>query len=373
MVVSARPLVGSRSRTGVVWVPLAMWAVWRLAHLVVATFVGGHHPWIWYDDAFYEVIMRHGYGAPDPERQYLSTNFFPLLSWTARGVQVVVRSEWLAIHLTLSAAQVATVLLLHRIALRFGGRRLAVTAVALLLLLPTSVFLWMFFTEGLFLALSMGTLLLAEQGRSRRAALLGIAVAASRTLGILVVVPLLIAQWQRGERRLRVLALSALPVVGLLVVMTAQWIQIGDPLSFSKSSKDGWDRETTFPLTTVFQRLEHALSNALTLTTIVDIASIAIAVVAAIAMTQTARGRSTTSPVLPWSLVAWTWLMIVAPLTSGLAFSWGRYMLAAWPVLLVVAHRLAKRAVIVQFGVAMSLGVLSVLEIIAWHEGQFIG
>jgi hypothetical protein len=230
----------------------------------------------------------------------------------------------------------------------------------------------MFFSEGLFLALSMGALLLAERGNTRRAALVGVAVAATRTLGVLVIVPLVLAQLQRGERRARELAVSLAPLVGMAVVMVAQWVQVGDPLSFASSSK-GWGRETSLPVTTVLQRMEHALSNPLTLLTVLDVAALAIALACAVQMTRALRSHRPDDLVLPWSMVAWTWLMIVAPLSSGLAFSWARYMLAAWPVFLVVAHHVTRRPVVVQLAIGGSLAALTVFEAIAWHEGQFIG
>jgi hypothetical protein len=55
----------------------------------------------------------------------------------------------------------------------------ALAAFALLLLVPPSVFLWMFFTEGLFLALSMGAILAAEKDRPLLAGVIGIGVAAT--------------------------------------------------------------------------------------------------------------------------------------------------------------------------------------------------
>jgi hypothetical protein len=342
--------------------PLAMWALWRLAHFVAERMVGGRPKDLWWDDGYYHTILRHGYERFEPYGVWQQTNFFPLLPWITRATQVVVRSETVAMHAVLTAAQLATVVLLYELGKRFYDRGIALGAVALLLLSPASVFLWMYFSEGLFLALSMGAILAAERRRPFLAGLLGAGVAATRSIGVLMVVPLALAQLRR-QRPDRRLAYALLPVLGLLAVMAAQWIQAGDPLAFMKVSKH-WGRETTLPFTTMFQRLDLAIETGFGLTTVLDFAAVGLAVWLAVRAWRTK---------MPWSMQAITWIAILTPLASGLAFSWLRYLMVAWPLYFVAADWLRQRPRIVWVVVALGLAVLSAQRLVAWNNGYFIG
>jgi hypothetical protein len=342
--------------------PLAMWALWRITHLAVELAVGGRPDDLWWDDGYYRTILRQGYEPFEPYGVWQQTNFFPLLPWITRVVQVAVRSEAVAMHLVVTAAQVAAVVLLYRLGKTCFDRRVALGAVALLLLSPASVFLWMYYSEGLFLALSMGALLAAERDRPRLAGLLGAGVAATRSIGVLIALPLALAQIQRRRRIDRRIAYVLLPALGLAAVMLAQWVQAGDPLAFSKVSTH-WGRETISPFTTIFQRLDLALERGYSLTTVLDFAALALAVVLAL------RARRIG---LPWSMQALAWLAIVTPLASGLAFSWLRYMTAAWPLYLVAAEWLRGRGRVTWIAIAMLFVALTVQRLVAWHDGYFI-
>jgi hypothetical protein len=291
------------------------------------------------------------------------TNFFPLLPWLTRAVQSVVRSETVAMHVVLTAAQLAAVLLLFSLAERWRGRRVALTAVAMLLLVPTSVFLWMFFTEGLFLALSMGALLAAERDRPLLAGVLGAGVAATRTVGVLIVVPLALAAWQKRRTLDRRLVWCALPVLGVAAVMVAQWVQAGDALGFVHTSKY-WETHAQLPISTFFERLDYVGETRFTSTTAIDVAAVVLVAAAGVRAFRIA---------MPWSQRAWLWLMLLAPLSSGLIFSWSRYMLAAWPALLVGAEVVERRPAATKVVLAVVCAVLTVDRVLAWHAGRFIG
>jgi hypothetical protein len=346
------------------WVvkPLVVWAIWRVAHLVLMVAAGGR-PDIWWDDGYYQTILRQGYRPFPPYGVWQQTNFFPLLPWITSAVQFVVRSEAVAIHLVLTSAQIAAVLLLYVLARRWRDERIALTAVALLLLVPPSVFLWMFFTEGLFLALSMGAILAAEDDRPLLAGLLGIGVAATRSVGILITIPLALAAWQHRRTIDRRLVWTALPVLGIAAVMFAQWVQADDALGFVHTSKY-WETHAQLPISTFFERIDYVMETHLTTTTPIDIAAVVLAV---------ALGVHAFRIALPWSHRAWLWLMVLAPLSSGLLFSWSRYMMSAWPAFLVGAEVVSRRPRATQIAIATLFVILTVNRILVWHDGWFIG
>jgi hypothetical protein len=357
-----RALALDPQRWGWVFRPLAMWVVWRVAHLVFVISAGGR-PGVWWDDGYYRTIMRQGYRPFEAYGVWQQTNFFPLLPWIARAVQFVVRSEDVAIHVVVTAAQIGAVLLLYAIARRWRDDRVATIAVALLLLAPASVFLWMFYTEGLFLTLSMGAILAAERDRPLLAGILGIGVAATRAVGILIAIPLALAAWQRRASIDRRALWCALPVLGLAAVMFVQWLQADDALGFVHASKH-WETQAQLPISTFVERLDFIGETRFSTTSAIDIAAVVLACAAGVVAFRIA---------MPWSHRAWLWLMVLAPLSSGLIFSWSRYMLAAWPALLVGAEVIERRPLVTKLTIATLLAILSVNRIDVWHDGRFIG
>jgi hypothetical protein len=361
MVTTAVPGGRAYTRARGLVAPVAMWALWRLAHLAIVLASGGR-PARWWDDGYYRTILRHGYEHYAPYGDWQQTNFFPLLPWLTRVTQELVRSETVAMHLVVTAAQIATVLLLFELGKAYFDRRVALGAVALLLLSPASVFLWMFFSEGLFLAFSMGAILAAERRRPALGGLLGAGVAATRSMGVLMVIPLALAQLRRNRPDRR-LWFALLPVLGLAAVMAAQWIQAGDPLAFTKVSKL-WGRRTTLPITTLFERLDLVLDRGFGLVSVLDFVAVGVAVGLALRVRRVG---------LPWSMQAFTWIAILTPLASGLAFSWLRYMMAAWPLYLVAADWLQRRIRATWVVVGVTLAFTTWRVLVAWNDGSFIG
>ncbi|TMK80484.1 MAG: hypothetical protein E6G46_09330, partial [Actinobacteria bacterium] len=86
-------------------------------------------------------------------------SFFPLLPWMTRAVRVVIRSELGAAILVTTVASFAAVVLVYEVMRRWKGEAVARWAIVLLLAFPTSFFLWEFYTEALFIALTAGALL----------------------------------------------------------------------------------------------------------------------------------------------------------------------------------------------------------------------
>jgi Gpi18-like mannosyltransferase len=274
-----------------------------------------------------------------------------------------VRSEDLAIHLVVTTAQIAAVLLLFSIARHWRNERVATTAVALLLLLPSSVFLWMFYTEGLFLALSMGAILAAERDRPLLAGILGVGVAATRSVGVLIALPLALAAWQRRATFDRRAIWCLLPALGVAAVMLAQWIQAGDALAFVDTSQH-WETQAQLPTSTFVERLDFIGHTRFSMTSAIDVAAVLLAVACGVVAMRIA---------MPWSHRAWLWIVVLAPLSSGLIFSWSRYMLIAWPALLVGAEVVERRPFVAKVIVATLLAILTVNRIGVWHAGTFIG
>ncbi|HVW18581.1 MAG TPA: mannosyltransferase family protein, partial [Solirubrobacteraceae bacterium] len=130
-----------------------------------------------WDATWYLTIAHDGYRG-DPAR----AAFFPLYPLLARGAVGGVLVSFVASWLGLAA--------LHRLTAIELGDAPARAAVWLLACFPAAFFLTAVYSEGLFLALSVGAVLAARTDRWAIAGVLGALAAATRSAGVVLLVPL---------------------------------------------------------------------------------------------------------------------------------------------------------------------------------------
>ena len=215
-------------------------------------------PAVAYDSANYLTIARDGYSYLD------LTAFYPLYPALIRGVGTIVRSDVFAgIGVSLAAFAVALYLLYRLVELELGE----VPARATLLVVaffPTALFFSAVYTEGLFLALSVGAFYSARRRWWARAAVLAMLASATRNTGVLLVLPLLVmylqspAEGPRPTRRVRPdIAWLALAPLGMVGFFTYLHFHTGDAFASLDATRSIWGRETE-PLAGLWQGAEAA-------------------------------------------------------------------------------------------------------------------
>jgi hypothetical protein len=195
-----------------------------------------------YDGKYYRHIASNGY-------QYVpriasEVAFFPLYPCTARLISLLTGCtvEW-GLLLTTHLALVLAFVLLHvytRVRTECEPSDIPILVNLSFALLPTTFFFRMGYSEALFFALTLLTML----GIERRwplvviALLTGVATAA-RPVGVALVPVFLLHLWHRSSGIAgftgRVLTLTPLACVGLLAYMGYQWWAFGEPLAFAKA------------------------------------------------------------------------------------------------------------------------------------------
>jgi hypothetical protein len=142
-------------------------------------------PAVRWDAIWYLTIAQHGYQHSQALPDFFP--FYPLLirlfSWNdvsavVAGVVISLVAFWIGLELV------------HRLVERDFGPRAASASVWLLALFPMSFFFSAVYTEALFLALSVGCIYLARRERWLWAGILGGCAAATRSIGVLLVVPM---------------------------------------------------------------------------------------------------------------------------------------------------------------------------------------
>jgi hypothetical protein len=139
--------------------------------------------------------------------------FFPLFPLLANGVGLLFGSALVGgIVVSLTALLVALVLLHRLVALDFG-RDVAALTVVLVAAFPGAVWFSAVYSESLFLALSVGAVYAARTDRWALAGIAGALAAATRSAGVVLLVPLVVLWWQHSDRRRADLAwIGAVPL-----------------------------------------------------------------------------------------------------------------------------------------------------------------
>jgi hypothetical protein len=196
-----------------------------------------------FDAGYYLAIAAHGYGGPGS----LRIAFFPAYPEAVRALGWLVVSPALAGVLVSLVAFGVALGLLHRLTELELGRPAADATVLLLGFAPLSFFFSAIYSESLFLALAVGSVLAARTGRWRLACGLGAAATLARPTGILLAGALAVTAWRDGGPRRTLGWLALLP--GVLAAWMLTLDLLGHGLTGELSIEhEGWHRVTMFPL-----------------------------------------------------------------------------------------------------------------------------
>lgn len=196
-----------------------------------------------WDSGFYLSIAAHGYGAVGSG----NLAFYPVYPLLIRGASFLVSSPLVAGAAISALAFLAALVMLHRLTELELGRAAADATVLLVAFAPLSFFFTAIYTESLFLALSVGSLLAARRGHWRLACALAAVATLTRVTGIALGVALAVMRIrQRGrlDRRLAWLGILPASFAGYMAVLVAN----GYPALGMFSSEGQWHRILVGPL-----------------------------------------------------------------------------------------------------------------------------
>jgi len=215
--------------------------------------LGSFYDWlsIWnrWDAPHYLDIARTGYVSEGVEARWIV--FYPLYPWLVRVSAFVLRDELVGAFFVSTLASLAAGLLLYRLAYADEEESVARAAVFFMFVFPTSYFLHIGYTEGLFIALAVGAMLAARRRRWWAAGALGALACMTRVNGLVLVPALAVEAWdeyRRGGRRWRWEWLwCVLPAAGFGVYLLINLKSHGDALSFLRAQDEFWYKSITWP------------------------------------------------------------------------------------------------------------------------------
>jgi hypothetical protein len=210
-----------------------------------------------WDSVWYLRIADSGYGDSAPRAA-----FFPLYPLLVRAVGTAFGGSHAALlaaaFLVSLAAFLAALVLLHRLTELELGRPLARPTLLLLAVFPAALYFGAPYSESLFLLLAVGAFYAARTDRWAWAGACAGLASATRSAGLLLLLPLALIWWSSRPRRPSDAAWLALAPAGILAY--AAWLGLveGDALRFL-DVQDAWSRELAVPLAGAWDGLVAAV------------------------------------------------------------------------------------------------------------------
>ena len=168
--------------------------------------------WNRWDSLHYLKLAEFGYSSADPMKAWL----YPLFPWTVRVFAWVTRDYLVAAFVVSGLSCATAAVLLRRLVARDYGPEVAQRSVWFFLIFPTAYFLHIGYTESLFLAFLLASLLSARNERWWMAGLFGALCWMTRPIGIVLLPTLAIEAahqfWETKRWRWQWLWIAFVPV-----------------------------------------------------------------------------------------------------------------------------------------------------------------
>jgi mannosyltransferase PIG-V len=210
----------------------------------------GTYPWleIWnrWDAIYFQHIAQFGYSSTD----VLKAWFYPFFPWCTRWIAWLTGDYLVSAFIVSGFASVAVAVILRTIVQLDYAADVARRAVWFFLIFPTAYFLHIGYTESLFLALALGSIMAARLERWWVAGMLGALCWMTRANGIILIPTLAVEaahqytvtkRWQ--WRWLWIAIVSA----GFGVYLLLNWKVAGDPFAFLRMRKALFAMSTSWP------------------------------------------------------------------------------------------------------------------------------
>ena len=195
----------------------------------------GAHPWLelWnrWDALHYQSLAQFGYNTNPP----IKMTFYPFYPGCVRLIAQIIGDYLLSAFVVSAIASVFAAILLRRLVRLDFSDEIARRAVCFFLIFPTAYFLHIGYTESLFIALALATILAARTGRWGLASALGACCWMTRPMGIAILPTLGIEalhQWWATKRwDWRWVSIAFVPL-GFGVFLLLNWQTTGNPFFF---------------------------------------------------------------------------------------------------------------------------------------------
>ncbi|MBX7187021.1 MAG: hypothetical protein K1Y01_17915 [Vicinamibacteria bacterium] len=201
--------------------------------------------WHQWDSRHYFDIAENGYKKPGEGTTLVLPPLLPMLIRAASWITGSVMSGGVLVATLISFLPG---LLMYQLARCDLDEENAFRAMLVLLLFPSSFFIHIVYTEGLFLTTVLGAFLAARRGRWKTAAVFGLLAGLTRINAFVLAPALLIEAWGESPRGRVGRLLAAVTVgIGIAVYLWINYVTAGDPLAFLTVQRVSFYRTFAWP------------------------------------------------------------------------------------------------------------------------------
>jgi hypothetical protein len=216
--------------------------------------------WGVWDSIYYVTIASQGY---DKSGILAFFPFYPLLMSL---LNYIVGNAYVSGLVISNLGLLVTCAYLYKLASLDGDKDTALRSVKYLLLFPTAFVLSGVFTESVYLALIVASFYYAKKGKWYIVGILGLCLAMTRSIGVLVFIPMLYEYLKASGFKLNRIkpdiAFLLLIPAGLLLFMAYNIHIAGDPLAFIHAESE-WGKQVGNPILVLLQGVIGLKPNAL--------------------------------------------------------------------------------------------------------------
>ena len=202
-----------------------------------------------WDAIRYMQLAQNGYANDIINFRPESIAFFPLFPTILSLVGYITPNlTWAGIIVTFVSSIAAGFYLQKLVKLELGDNEAAKRSLSLFFLFPTAYFLFIPYTESLFLALSIYCFYAARQKNWRACGIVGMFASLTRLQGFLIMPAIAIEFWnQRKELNIKKIFWLLLIPCGTLIYMMINWLLMDYPLAFMDIQKSFYNHVIVFP------------------------------------------------------------------------------------------------------------------------------
>ncbi len=202
--------------------------------------------WNRWDSLHYQRLAQFGYSATDPLKAW----FYPLFPWSVRLFGHLTGDYLVGAFIVSGIASILAVILLRRLVNLDYPAGVAQRATWFFLIFPTAYFLHIGYTESLFLALGLGSLMAARTERWWLAGMLGGLAWMTRAPGAILFPTLAVEAmhqyWITRRWKWQWLWIALVPI-GFGVYLMVNWQVTGDPFAFLRMRQKLFAMSTSWP------------------------------------------------------------------------------------------------------------------------------
>jgi hypothetical protein len=206
-----------------------------------------------WDSAYYVGIAQHGYSVHLASQ----TAFFPgypLVVALGHSLSLGLLSYLQSAMVVSWVAFVAGAVVLHQLASKLYGPRVALIATALFCWFPASLFFMSPYSESLFALEILVVLTLIERKQFLAASLVAAFASATSPESVALTLALVVAAVLAGTRVVRVVAYGAISGIGIGIYMLFLWARFHSPIEFVTVQKF-WRRSEHFPFVGLYRNV----------------------------------------------------------------------------------------------------------------------